>query len=211
MMKLTTWIIKLAPIGVMFLIAGDILQEKEVAKSFASLGLYFATVVVGLTIHGTIVLPIIYGIPKTSNQCNLILHVTDTLTGLFTWTWPFRFVANMGNALATAFGTASSSATLPIMIDALERKNKVDPRITRLIIPVGVTINMDGAALYEAVAAVYIAYRRNVEVTVGRVIVISLASTFASIGDAGQSLKHWKCLSITSKIFIFQGFLNLAW
>ncbi len=73
------------------------------------------------------------------------------------------------------------------MIDALERKNKVDPRITRLIIPVGVTINMDGAALYEAVAAVYIAYRRNVEVTVGRVIVISLASTFASIGAAGQS------------------------
>ncbi len=65
-MKLTTWIIKLAPIGVMFLIAGDILQEKEVAKSFASLGLYFATVVVGLTIHGTIVLPTIYGNSKAS-------------------------------------------------------------------------------------------------------------------------------------------------
>ncbi len=64
MMKITTWVINLAPIGVMFLVAGQILEMKDVAKTFASLGWYFGTVIVGLTIHGGIVLPLIYGIKK---------------------------------------------------------------------------------------------------------------------------------------------------
>ena len=63
----------------------------------------------------------------------------------------------MGPALATAFGTASSSATLPVTVNSLEQGCKVDSRISRFILPIGATINMDGTALYEAVAAVFIA------------------------------------------------------
>jgi len=165
MMRVTTWIIHLAPIGVCFLIAGQILEMKDVAAEFAKLGLYFFTVLLGLSIHGFIVLPGIYVI------------VTRTL--------PFRFIANMGNAIVTAFGTASSSATLPVTINSLEEKNGVDSRIARFVLPIGATINMDGTALYEAVAALFIAQLSGVDVNIGQIIAISITATAASIGAAG--------------------------
>merc|ERR1712107_337374 len=143
MMKVTTWIIHLAPVGVCFLIAGQILEMEDVAGEFAKLGFYFFTVLLGLFIHGCLVLPILFG--------------------LITRSLPFRFIANMGNAIVTAFGTASSSATLPI----------------------GATINMDGTALYEAVAALFIAQLSGVEPNIGQIIAISITATAASIGAAG--------------------------
>ena len=124
MMKLTSWIIYLAPVGVCFLIAGQITEMSDPVKTFSGLGYYFFTVLLGLFIHGGVVLPVIYG--------------------LITRTWPFRFVMNMMNALATAFGTASSSATLPVTMESLEKKNGVDPRISKFVLPIGATINMDG-------------------------------------------------------------------
>merc|ERR1712107_969736 len=143
MMKVTAWIIHLAPVGVCFLIAGQILEMEDVAGEFAKLGFYFFTVLLGLFIHGCLVLPILFG--------------------LITRSLPFRFIANMGNAIVTAFGTASSSATLPI----------------------GATINMDGTALYEAVAALFIAQLSGVEPNIGQIIAISITATAASIGAAG--------------------------
>merc|ERR1712066_922142 len=91
----------------------------------------------------------------------------------------------MGNALATAFGTASSSATLPVTMDALEQKNNIDPRISRFVLPIGATINMDGTALYEAVAAIFIAQVRGITLDAGKVVAISITATAASIGAAG--------------------------
>ncbi len=118
----------------------------------------------------------------------------------------------MGNALATAFGTASSSATLPVTIDALERKNEVDPRITRFILPIGATINMDGTALYEAVAAIFIAQLRNVDLTVGNVIAISITSTAASIGAAGKILVNVNDIVRTNNpVIVFQVSPRLDW
>ena len=111
MMKVTGWVINLAPVGVLFLVAGSVIEMKDPGKTFASLGWYFATVILGLSIHGLLILPLIYG--------------------LMTRSLPFKFIGNMANALATAFGTASSSATLPVTLDALENKNNIDSRITR--------------------------------------------------------------------------------
>ena len=91
----------------------------------------------------------------------------------------------MGPALATAFGTASSSATLPVTVNSLEQGNKVDQRISRFILPIGATINMDGTALYEAVAAIFIAQMVGMNPSLGQIIIISITATAASIGAAG--------------------------
>ena len=69
---------------------------------------------------------------------------------------PLPFIANMGNALSTAFGTASSAATLPLTMECLETKNEVDPRISRFVLPIGATVNMDGGAIWQSVAAIFI-------------------------------------------------------
>ena len=82
-------------------------------------------------------------------------------------------------------GTASSSATLPVTINLLETKNKVDPRVCRFILPIGATINMDGTALYEAVAAIFIAQVNNLSLSIGQICAISITATAASIGAAG--------------------------
>ena len=91
----------------------------------------------------------------------------------------------MGQAIMTAWGTASSSATLPVTINCLEEKNDVDPRISRFVLPIGATINMDGTALYEAVAAIFIAQMVGTELDIGQIVAISITATAASIGAAG--------------------------
>merc|ERR1712088_711423 len=165
MMKVTSWVVPLAPIGVCFLIAGEILHMKSVLAELTKLAWYLITVCLGITTQGFIILPIIYSL------------VTRKL--------PFRFIGSMGPALATAFGTASSSAILPITINSLEQGNKIDPRISRFVLPIGATINMDGTALYEAVAAIFIAQMTGMNPSIGQVIIISITATAASIGAAG--------------------------
>merc|ERR1711874_229906 len=165
MMTITTWVIYMAPIGVFFLIGGQILEMKDFSVVAGQLGLYFMTVLVGLFVHGFVVLPIIFSV------CTRQL--------------PFRFIANMTNAFTTAFGTASSSATLPVTINLLEEKNGVDPRISRFVLPIGATINMDGTALYEAVAAIFISQIRQMQMSFVQILAISITATAASIGAAG--------------------------
>merc|ERR1712050_571074 len=138
---------------------------KSVYAELIKLGWYLITVTLGITIQVFIILPIIYGV------------VTKTL--------PFKFIGKMGPALATAFGTASSAATLPVTVNSLEDGNKVDPRISRFVLPIGATINMDGTALYEAVAAIFISQVNGMALSIGQVIAISITATAASIGAAG--------------------------
>lgn len=97
---------------------------------------------------------------------------------------PYGYVGQMSQVLATAFGTGSSSATMPITINCLDQMG-IDPRVTRFVIPVGATINMDGTALYEAVAALFIAQLRGISLTFGHLVAVSVTATAASIGAAG--------------------------
>ncbi|XP_068965176.1 excitatory amino acid transporter 1-like isoform X2 [Bombus flavifrons] len=165
MMLITHWVIWLSPVGVFFLVASKITDMQSLDEVVAQLGMYFLTVLIGLFIHGFIVLPLLYFVITKKN--------------------PFRYISNMAQALVTAFGTSSSSATLPIAINCLEERNNVDPRITRFVLPIGATINMDGTALYEAVAAIFIAQVRQVSLSFGQLVAVSITATAASIGAAG--------------------------
>ena len=151
-MMITSWVIWLSPVGVMFLVASKMLEMESWDIMLGQLGMYFLTVMIGLFIHGFIVLQLIYFV------------VTRKL--------PFRYVANLSEALATAFATSSSSATLPVALSCLEEKNGVDPRVTRFVMPIGATINMDGTALYEAVAAIFISQVRGIQLTLGSVVAV---------------------------------------
>uniref|UniRef100_A0A182PHU4 Amino acid transporter n=1 Tax=Anopheles epiroticus TaxID=199890 RepID=A0A182PHU4_9DIPT len=164
-MKVTGWVIWLSPVGVTFLIAAKILEIEDLGDVFGKLGLYFAVVAGGILFHGFVVLSLLFF--------------------LFTRNNPLKFIANMGQALATAFGTSSSSASLPVTMQCLEEKNNIDPRVSRFVLPIGATINMDGTALYEAVAAIFIAQLRGLSLSFGNVLAISITATAASIGAAG--------------------------
>ncbi|XP_014235145.1 excitatory amino acid transporter 1-like isoform X1 [Trichogramma pretiosum] len=165
MMIITNWVVWLSPVGVLFLVASKIVEMDSLADVVQQLGMYFLTVIIGLCIHGFIILPLIYF--------------------LFTRRNPFSYISNMAQAMATAFGTSSSSATLPVAIACLEERNGVDPRVTRFVMPIGATINMDGTALYEAVAAIFIAQVRHTSLSLGQLAAISITATAASIGAAG--------------------------
>lgn len=181
-MRITHMVIWLSPVGVMFLVAAKILEMDSFSQVMSQLGLYFVTVLAGLLVQGFVILPLLY------------LALTRQS--------PLRFLSSMGQPIATAFGTASrykyiirkqsiiqykifSSASLPITIKCLEENLGIDPRVARFCLPIGATINMDGTALYEAVAAIFIAQVRNVDLDIGNLIAISITATAAAIGAAG--------------------------
>ncbi|XP_048383467.1 excitatory amino acid transporter 3 [Stegostoma tigrinum] len=163
-MRIVHIIMWFMPIGILFLIAAKVMGVDD-WEIFRRLGLYMATVLTGLAIHGGIILPVIYFIVVRKN--------------------PFIFVGGMAEALLTSVMISSSSATLPVTFRCAEDKNKVDKRITRFVLPVGATINMDGTALYEAVAAIFIAQLNDYPLDAGQIITISITATAASIGAAG--------------------------
>lgn len=164
-MRLVAVIMWYAPLGILFLIAGKIVEMEDMGVIGGQLAMYTVTVIVGLLIHAVIVLPLLYFLVTRKN--------------------PWVFIGGLLQALITALGTSSSSATLPITFKCLEENNGVDKRITRFVLPVGATINMDGTALYEALAAIFIAQVNNFDLNFGQIITISITATAASIGAAG--------------------------
>ncbi|PWA30073.1 hypothetical protein CCH79_00009613, partial [Gambusia affinis] len=142
-----------------------VVKMTDVAEIGRDVGMYTLTVIIGLIIHGCVTLPLIYVIVTRKN--------------------PLRFYGGILQALSTAFGTSSSSATLPVTHRCMEENLKMDKKVTRFMLPVGATMNMDGAALYEAVAALFIAQVNNMEFNFGQIILLSLVVTAVSTGAAG--------------------------
>src|SRR3569833_299284 len=93
------------------------------------------------------------------------------------------YIENMQRALFTAFGTASSSATLPLTMECV-RENMVDERAVRFVVPLGSTVNMNGTALYEAVAAMFIAQAYGIELTIAQQTIVFVTATLAAVGAA---------------------------
>nr|XP_057946900.1 excitatory amino acid transporter 5-like isoform X2 [Doryrhamphus excisus] len=153
------------PFGIVFLVAGKILDMHDPAHLGEKLGMYFITVLSGLFVHGLILLPLFYF--------------------FFTRKNPFPFIRGLLQALVIALATSSSSATLPITMKCLLENCGVDRQIARFVLPVGATINMDGTALYEAVAAIFIAQVNEYDLDFGQLVTISITATAASIGAAG--------------------------
>ncbi|MEK9656941.1 MAG: dicarboxylate/amino acid:cation symporter [bacterium] len=162
-LKITEWIMTLAPIGVFALIA-TLIGEMGLG-TLRPLAIYMLSVIVALSIHLLIIIPIIlYFFGKYS---------------------PKKFFVNFFPALATAFSTDSSIATLPVTIESLEKNIGVSNKVTSFVAPLGATINMDGTALYEAMAALFIAQAYNIQLTLTEQLIVALTAILASIGAAG--------------------------
>nr|XP_055040740.1 excitatory amino acid transporter 5 [Misgurnus anguillicaudatus] len=153
------------PFGIIFLVAGKILDMSDPFTLGKKLGWYGVTVLAGLFVHGLILLPFFYFILTRKN--------------------PFTYIRGLLQAMVIALATSSSSATLPITMKCLLENCNVDRQIARFVLPVGATINMDGTALYEAVAAIFIAQVNEYELDFGQLVTISITATAASIGAAG--------------------------
>jgi Na+/H+-dicarboxylate symporter len=167
-MKLVHWIMIIAPLGIFGLVAARIGRAGGFSgflPELWSLGKYSFTVLVGLAIHGFIILP-------------LILKFLGRRK-------PGSYVRGVGAALLNAFSTASSSATLPLTLQGVEEENGISNRTASFVLPLGATINMDGTALYEAVAAIFIAQVYGISMNPVMQGVIFLTATLAAIGAAG--------------------------
>lgn len=165
MMKLVVWIMYLAPVGIFALIAARLGQSgggEAFLREISAVGWHVVTVLSGLALHFVVLLLLLFFIAGRG----------------------WDYLVTMLRALLTAFGTASSSATLPLTMECA-RENEVDPRAVRFVLPLGSTINMDGTALYEAAAAMFIAQAYGIHLGLEQQALIFITATLAAIGAAG--------------------------
>ena len=162
MMRLISMIIALTPIGVFCLMTqlGATLGLAEIAK----VAMYFATIFIALLVHASLVYPLLL----------------KTLTGLN----PLVFLRKMREALLVAFSTSSSGATLPVTLRTVEHKLGVQNNVASFAVPLGATINMDGTAIMQGVATVFIAQFYGIDLGLSALLTVVLTATLASIGTA---------------------------
>ena len=168
LMAFVMLLMKIAPLGIFCLVThkfGEAFAAGDVMDLLAKLGKYIAAVSAGLLIHGLVTLPFIYW--------------------LFTRKNPYRFIYQMGQALLTAVSTASSTATLPVTMECATENAGISQKSVDFVLPLGATINMDGTALYEAVAVIFIAQALGVDLSWYQQATIVITATIAAIGAAG--------------------------
>jgi len=165
MMKLVTWIMYFAPLGIFALVAAQLGKAgggSAFLAEVSAVGKYVLTVLVGLAIHSLFLFVFLSVVSQRGRS----------------------YVRTMSRALLTAFGTASSSATLPLTMECA-REAGVDDRAVRFVLPLGATVNMDGTALYEAAAVMFIAQAYGFDMSLMQQAVIFLTATLAAVGAAG--------------------------
>ena len=173
LMNFILLLMRLAPLGIFCLVSARF-SKAQLDGQFLTLlqtqAWYMTTVIVGLSIHAAITL--------------------SFLLWFFTRRSPWQYFVQMSQAILTAFSTSSSTATLPVTMECAEKKAGVSSRSTEFVLPLGATINMDGTALYEAAAAIFIAQAYSLidpafVLTFDKQIVIAITATLAAIGAAG--------------------------
>jgi proton glutamate symport protein len=164
MMKMTMFIIRFTPLGILGIVAKVVADQDDLVNLVSSMGLYMGTVILALSIHAFVSLPLIM---KFIGKAK-----------------PFRHFKNMSTPLLTAFSTSSSGATLPLTMAAVEKNSGVSNKISSFTLPLGATINMDGTALYECVAALFIAQAYGVDLTIIQQLIVVATALLASIGAA---------------------------
>ncbi|XP_011495777.1 PREDICTED: excitatory amino acid transporter 1-like [Ceratosolen solmsi marchali] len=161
--EIIEWVIKSAPISVVFLISGKVLRSEESgATEMAHLVAFVGTVLAGLAIQALLVLPLVFFI-STGHS-------------------PYRILGAIGPALVNAFGTSSSTATVPTTIRCLDKLG-VDPQVSRFVAPFGATINMDGIALYETIGAIFITQMRGLDLSLVESIAIRYDKLFIELNQ----------------------------
>lgn len=177
MMKLTHFIIKFTPLGILGIVAGIVAEQADnLVELVGSLGLYMSAVLLGLIFHAFVTLPLIL---------KIIAKVKPSL-----------HARAMSAPLMTAFSTSSSSATLPLTLDAVENNSGVSNKVTSFVLPLGATVNMDGTALYECVAAMFIAQAYGIELGFLMQMVVVFTALLASIGAAGIPMAGLVMISV---------------
>ncbi len=174
MMKLTSFVIWTAPIGVFGIIAGIV--AKTGFDAFASLGKFFLVVIAGLSIHFFITLP-------------LILKYVGKMS-------PAKHFRGMLSALITGFSTCSTIVTLPLTLKAVTEVSGASKKAAGFVLPIGATINMDGTALYECVATIFIAQVYGFDLGLAQQGIIVITAVLASIGAASIPMSGFVMLTI---------------
>jgi proton glutamate symport protein len=163
MLLITEWVMRFAPLGVFALVAKVVMSTGFGA--FRPLLWFVVVVLSALALHAFVALPLLLWLLGRAN--------------------PIRHIRAVAPALLMAFSTASSSATLPLTLECVEKQAGVSRRITSFTLPLGATINMDGTALYECVAAMFIAQAYGVEISLGGQFLVVVLAVLSSIGVAG--------------------------
>jgi proton glutamate symport protein len=165
MMKMTEWVMLFAPIGVFGLVCPVLLTTNDFKTTFLALLSFVATVLSALSVHALVTLPLLL---------KLVARVN-----------PLRHYRAVAPAILMAFSTASSSATLPLTMQRVNENAGVSKRVTSFTLPLGATVNMDGTALYECVAAIFIAQAYGVQLTATQQFTVVVVALLTSIGVAG--------------------------
>ncbi len=165
MMKITLFVIRFTPLGIFGLIAARIAAQDDLPSLVQSMGMYMFVVIAGILVHVFVTLPLIVRFIGRAR--------------------PFRHFAAARIPLLTAFTTSSSNATLPLTMEAVKNNSGVSGKVGSFTLPLGATINMDGAALYECVAVIFIAQAYGIDLTLGQQVIVVLTSLLASVGSAG--------------------------